>query len=86
MKKSAIDKAKEFASENRKQMPPAEALLWKEFKTWGNRGIVFRRQHAINMYIVDFAHIRSKTIIEVDGKSHDGARAGYDAQRQQLLE
>lgn len=67
-------------------MPPAEVLLWKEFKTWRNQGIVIRRQHAINQYIVDFAHIKSKTIIEVDGKSHDGERAGYDSQRQLLLE
>jgi very-short-patch-repair endonuclease len=35
-----------------------------------HRGYKFRRQHPIGPYIADFAHVRGRLVIEVDGTTH----------------
>jgi len=48
----------------------AEALLWKALRGRRLERWKFRRQHPIDRYIVDFATIEGKLIIELDGVTH----------------
>ena len=48
-------------------------------------GFQFLRQRPIDKYIVDFACLKLKLIVEIDGDSHADKEA-HDAQRQQALE
>ena len=79
---SLIPRARAF----RKNPTPSEALLWASLRR--NRlGVHFRRQHVIGCFIVDFACLTRRLIVEVDGGIHrkpDVAR--YDALRQESLE
>lgn len=53
-------------------MTREEALLWKLIR--GNAlGVKFRRQHPVGPYIVDFACLRPKLVVEVDGGQHQGS-------------
>ncbi|MFC7669717.1 endonuclease domain-containing protein [Hymenobacter humi] len=63
------DKAKAYARENRKQPTPAEQKLWQYLRA-SKLGAKFRRQHAINFFIVDFICLEAKLIIELDGEIH----------------
>ncbi|WJI41358.1 endonuclease domain-containing protein [Mesorhizobium opportunistum] len=62
-----------------------ESLLWYELRELKAAGIKFRRQCPIGPYIVDFACLGVKLIVEVDGdmhehekgKRHDAARDAY---------
>ncbi|RZK32969.1 MAG: endonuclease domain-containing protein [Hymenobacter sp.] len=74
------------AREHRKQPTEAEARLWQELR--GEKlGAQFRRQHAIDTYIVDFVCMRAKLIVEADGGIHtDPEQAEYDAGRTALLQ
>jgi very-short-patch-repair endonuclease len=47
-----------------------EQRLWAILHTFRQRGYHFRRQHRIAPYIVDFACIHGKLIIEADGDTH----------------
>ncbi|MGI4870054.1 MAG: endonuclease domain-containing protein, partial [Janthinobacterium lividum] len=75
-----------YARENRKQPTEAEARLWQELR--GEKlGMQFRRQHAIDTYIVDFICIRAKLIVEADGGIHsEPEQADYDAGRTAMLQ
>jgi very-short-patch-repair endonuclease len=58
------------AKELRNNMTDAEVLLWDELK---NRKIFkskFRRQHPIDIFIVDFYCHEIKLVIEIDGEIH----------------
>jgi len=71
------DKAKAYARENRKSPTPAEARLWQELRA-ARLGAKFRRQHAIEFFIVDFVCLSQRLIIEVDGDIHqDTSQAEY---------
>jgi len=48
-------------------------------------GAKFRRQHAIDNYIVDFCSPRRKLILELDGSQHL-EQADYDVERTKHLE
>lgn len=63
-------KAKRFAKILRSQTTPAEAKLWQQLRAKRLNGYHFRRQHPIGQYIVDFACVKSRLIIEVDGDTH----------------
>ena len=60
---------KENAKTNRLSMTEAEKALWNRIKDRVS-GVCWRRQHIIGDYIVDFACLKSKLIIEVDGGYH----------------
>jgi very-short-patch-repair endonuclease len=59
----------------RKNMPPAETILWSKLRGKSLHGCKFRRQYSIGPYIVDFYAPHLKLAIEIDGESHfvDGA-------------
>lgn len=59
----------------RKEPTSAERALWQALRGSGLDGLRFRRQHAINRYVADFACIALKLVIEVDGHVH-GDNAG----------
>ncbi|UPL48710.1 phosphoribosylformylglycinamidine synthase subunit PurQ [Hymenobacter sublimis] len=77
---------KEYARDMRKQPTPAEERLWEELR--GQKlDVKFRRQHAIDAYIVDFVTIPDKLIVEVDGDVHaEVGQAEYDAGRTHALQ
>lgn len=63
-------------------MTREEALLWKQIRG-SALGVRFRRQHPIGPYIADFACLRPKLVIEVDGGQHQESE--YDARRDAYL-
>lgn len=75
----------ERARELRREMTPAETILWQELR--GNKlGVHFRRQQVIKGFIVDFYCHKAALVIEVDGAIHDDdAQKEYDIKREQVL-
>ena len=63
-------KHKGLARALRKDMTKAEACLWKYALKSSQRGVKFRRQRPIDLFIVDFICLPLKLIIEVDGITH----------------
>ena len=63
--------ANEKARRLRRNQTVAETRLWKELRTFRQHGFHFRRQVPIEGYIVDFACLSQRLIIEVDGVQHD---------------
>ena len=64
---------------------PAEELLWKHLRNRQVQNIKFRRQHAIERFIVDFFAVDVKLVVEVDGEIHNYTQR-EDAVRQEFLE
>ena len=52
--------------------PVAERMLWAALRKLGAN---YRRQVPIGRFIVDFAHLDSKLLIEIDGYFHSGPEA-----------
>jgi very-short-patch-repair endonuclease len=71
-----------FSRELRSAMTDAERKLWRELRL-SQLGAKFRRQHPVGKYIVDFASIRARVCIELDGAQHatqilrDEARSAF---------
>src|SRR5688500_17970966 len=77
---------KPFARTMRNVPTPAEQRLWEQLRNRGT-GAKFRRQHAIEGFIVDFVCIEHKLIIELDGSIHDEPdQKLYDETRQSQLQ
>jgi very-short-patch-repair endonuclease len=70
--------------ELRRQMTPAEKILWEYLR--GNRlhGLHFRRQQILDGFIADFYCHAARLVIEIDGKIHE-QQAEYDAERDKVL-
>jgi very-short-patch-repair endonuclease len=68
--KRSSSKMMHRAGELRREPTPAEAKLWMYLRSLTLDGTHFRRQYAIDKYIVDFCAPRAKLIIEVDGSQH----------------
>ena len=67
----AVTKAKlERAKELRREMTPAEKLLWQQIRA-NKLGVRFRRQQIIQGFIVDFYCHQAGLVVEVDGDIHD---------------
>jgi len=63
----------------------AERLLWNTLRSLPNYlNFRFRRQHPLHPYIADFACLKRKLIVELDGYSHDFSQK-YDAFRDEHL-
>ncbi len=61
----------------------AERKLWYLLRDRRFSGFEFRRQVAIGRYIVDFACLDRRLIVEADGGQH--AESAYDAERDTWL-
>ena len=65
----------------------AEHRLWQYLRNRQLEGCKFRRQHPFGDYILDFACLERKVVVELDGGHHadnvqyDNARTGYLEQR-----
>jgi very-short-patch-repair endonuclease len=70
----------------RRKMSVPEARLWNRLRTRAPGKPVFRRQHPIGPYVVDFYCAKARLAIEVDGVSHDmGDRPKHDIDRDAWL-
>ncbi len=78
-------KLKPLARQMRKEPTLAEATLWQRIRGKQLLGYKFRRQHALERFIVDFYCSEAKLIIEVDGPIHE-YNPEEDAIRQKFLE
>jgi len=58
------------AKELRKNMTPAEKVLWKHIRNRKLGKLKFRRQHPIDIFIADFYCHELKLVIEIDGGIH----------------
>jgi very-short-patch-repair endonuclease len=64
----------------------AESRLWKELCQLPTYGTHFRRQVPLGSYVVDFACLRAKLVIKVDGSQHGQEEEMRRAARTQWLE
>ena len=71
------------AKELRREMTPAEKILWEELRA-NKLGVHFRRQQVIQGFIVDFYCHRAGLVIEVDGDIHD-LQQEEDERREKVL-
>jgi very-short-patch-repair endonuclease len=69
----------------RRQSSEAERTLWKYLRGHRLKGFKFRRQVIIDPYIVDFACLEARLIVEADGGQHVEQMA-YDKRRTSYLE
>ena len=74
----------ERARELRREMTPAERLLWERLRGRRLNGLKFRRQQVIDGFIADFYCHAAGLVVEVDGAVHR-AQTAYDEQRTQVL-
>jgi very-short-patch-repair endonuclease len=74
----------ERARELRRNMTPAEKMLWEQVRHNRLNGLQFRRQQIIGSYIVDFYCHAKALVVEVDGDIHD-SQQDYDAERDSYL-
>ena len=73
----------ERSRELRREMTPAEAILWQELRA-NKLGVHFRRQQVIAGFIVDFYCHKAALVIEVDGDIHNLQKED-DALREKAL-
>jgi very-short-patch-repair endonuclease len=77
--KEKLQRAKEL----RRDMTPAEKILWQELRA-NKLGVHFRRQQVIAGFIVDFYCHKAGLVIELDGDIHD-LQQEEDARREKVL-
>src|SRR5436190_12595825 len=82
-----MDGPKQRARALRVNDTQAENRLWQALRNRQLDGWKFRRQHAIDRYVVDFVAVAGKLIVEVDGGTHStNAEISYDERRTHHLE
>jgi very-short-patch-repair endonuclease len=47
-----------------------EKVAWEALRRLRAEGVVVRRQHPIDRYVVDFAVVQARLVIEIDGSIH----------------
>jgi very-short-patch-repair endonuclease len=67
----ALAETKARAAELRKNMTTAEKVLWQQLRNRKFGGLKFRRQHPVDIFIIDFYCHERKLAIEVDGEIHN---------------
>ena len=70
----------ELAKRLRREMTPAERLLWERVRANRLAGLRFRRQQVIDGFVADFYCHAAALVVELDGPVHED-RAAYDAAR-----
>lgn len=83
MAPSSISKATiSNARTMRKDMTNGEQRLWNELKRLKELGVHARKQVPIGKYIADFAVMKDRLVIEVDGSLHlEPKQMAYDKKR-----
>jgi very-short-patch-repair endonuclease len=66
----APDSTIRMARKLRKEMSLPEVLLWVQLQQHPG-GYLFRKQHPIGIYALDFCCVKARLAIEVDGMSHE---------------
>jgi len=77
-------KLKPLARQKRQEPTPAEDRLWQRLRRKQVLGFKFRRQHAIDRFIVDFYCAEVQLVVEVDGPIHKYSPE-QDTLREQLI-
>ena len=72
------------ARAQRRDMTEAERILWRRLRRQQFLDARFRRQVPIGPYIADFACLKARLVVEIDGSQHVEA-ASYDAKRDAFL-
>src|SRR5690348_5276772 len=80
---SQTRKTLKHAKRLRSNMTDAEQRLWYRLRGHRFDGVKFKRQVPIGPYIVDFACISRKLVLEIDGGQH--AESETDRRRDQWL-
>ena len=76
-----------LAKQLRKDETEAEKILWARLNKNQIKGLQFRRQHPINVFIADFYCAKIKLAIEIDGNIHDLSEYhAHDEGRSAMLE
>jgi very-short-patch-repair endonuclease len=71
----------------RRALSPPEVLLWSRLRKRASGKPVFRRQHPIGPYVLDFYCTKARLAIELDGMSHDmGDQPRRDLRRDAWLQ
>lgn len=71
----------------RKNMTEAELILWDVLKNRKFNNLKFRRQHPIQLFIVDFYCHQLGLVIEIDGEYHQfEQQIKYDESRTEILQ
>ena len=79
---NATTRARKF----RRQMSLPEVILWTALRGREPGRPVFRRQHLVGPYVLDFYCATARLCVEVDGASHGfGDRPRRDARRDAYL-
>jgi adenine-specific DNA-methyltransferase len=60
-----------LAQQLRRRATDAERLLWQHLRARRLGGFKFRRQMVIEPYVVDFACLEARLVIEADGGQHE---------------
>jgi very-short-patch-repair endonuclease len=63
-------KTRRRAKELRRELTDAERILWSRIKGRQLGGWMFRVQHPVEPYILDFACVKLKLAVELDGATH----------------
>jgi very-short-patch-repair endonuclease len=69
----------------RRDSTEAEKRLWSFLQNRKLDGWKFRRQMAVDSFIVDFCCIEARLIVELDGEQHADSRKRYDDARTREL-
>ena len=70
----------------RRNLSPPEARLWTRLRARAPGMPVFRRQHPVGPYVLDFYCAKALLAVEIDGMSHDTAdRPERDARKDAWL-
>jgi very-short-patch-repair endonuclease len=65
----------------------AEGTFWRYLRRLETKGTHFRRQVPLGRYVVDFACLTSRLVVEVDGSYHgEEANRSHDEKRTRWLE
>ncbi|MEJ0060219.1 MAG: DUF559 domain-containing protein [Terricaulis sp.] len=73
---------RELARRLRRSMSALEQRAWNALRLLRDEGVHVRRQHPIGKYVADFAILRERLAIEIDGPVHDfPGRRDADAER-----
>ncbi len=59
------------ARELRRDMTPAEKVLWERLRDRRLDGLKFRRQHPLGPFVTDFYCAECRLVVELDGDIHD---------------